>query len=223
MRTASVITAAAACLALAACGGDDDGDDAAASRSTTAPAAGGTASGLGAERFAALDAVYIAQVPLDDVEDDADPSRLKSTSEPLVEACNALDAGDPLLGPLRRVCPVLTRFARQVQGFSTCAAEGAGACEDLIGDVRGTLGDFTRLSRRGDEAIKDAELTPACEKALLTPGLAYEAIEGFERAFELLDRGATAAADRALEAADAKADRLPDGEASLGRFRSGCR
>ena len=210
------------CLALAACGsGDGEPGDAAPARSSTAPAA--TASGLGAERFAALDAVYVAQVPLDELEDDADPSDFERASEPLVQACNALEADDPLLGPLRRLCPVLTRFTEQLQGFGTCASEGADACEALIDDVRATLGDFTRLSRHGDAAIKRAELASACETALLTPALAYEVIAGYQRAFELLERGFTEQADRALTAADAKAKRLPDGDASLRRFRRGCR
>lgn len=219
--TAMLMTVAL-CLALAACGGGDGAaGDAAPARSSTAPAA--TASGLGAERFAALDAVYVAQVPLDELEDDADPSDLTRASQPLVQACNALDAEDPLLGPLRRLCPVLTRFTEQLQGFGTCASEGADACEALIDEVRTTLGDFTRLSRRGDAAIKRAELTSWCETALLTPALGYEVVAGYRRAFELLDRGLTGQADRALAAADAKAERLPDGAASLRRFRRGCR
>lgn len=210
------------CLALAACGGGDgEAGDAARARSATAPAA--TASGLGAERFAALDAVHVALVALDELEDDAAASDFKRASEPLVQACNALEAEDPLLGPLRRLCPVLTRFTEQLQGFGTCATEAADACEALIGDVRVTLGDFTRLSRRGDAAIKRAELTPACEHALLTPALAYEFIAGYRRAFELLDRGSSEQADRALAAAAAKAERLPEGDASLRRFRRGCR
>lgn len=217
----AVLAAALACLVLGACGGGDD-DDGSARTGTTAGAAG-SGSGLGAERFEALDAVYVAQVPIDEVGDDADPAALKNASGPLVRACEQLDADDPLLGPLRRVCPVLTRFAEQLAGFGTCGSEGAGACGELIGDVRRTLRDFTRLSRRGDEAIRDAQLAPACANALLTPSVAYEAIEGFERAFELLEAGDDEEANRALAAADAKAERLPDGDESLARFRSGCR
>lgn len=220
--TTALLATAMLCLGPAACGGDDDDRDGAA-RTTATTAAAGTGSGLGAERFEALEDVYIAQVAVDDLGDDAAADEFQLATEPLIEACNDLDADDPLLGPLRRVCPVLTRFAEQVHGLSTCAAESQAACDELIGDVRRTLRDFTRLSRRGDEAIRDAGLAPACQKALLTPGLAYEVIESFERAFELLDRGAREAANRALAAADAKAERLPDGNRSLARFRSGCR
>lgn len=218
--------AAVLCLALGACGGggsDDDDDGGGAARTATTPGAAGSGSGLGPGRFEALDAVYVAQVPIDEVGDDADPGEFKAATAPLVKACDELDADDPLLGPLRRVCPVLTRFAEQLQGFGTCASRDADACDEHIGDVRRTLRDFTRRSSQGDDAIRDAELTPACANALLTPSLAYEAIEGFERAFELLEAGDDEAANRALAAADAKAERLPDGEESLARFRGGCR
>ena len=218
----AVLAAALLCLVLGACGGGEDDDGGSARTGTTANAAGSD-SGLGPERFEALDAVYVAQVPIDEVGDDADPGAFEAATAPLVKACDELDAGDPLLGPLRRVCPVLTRFAEQLRGLGTCSSRGADACDDLIGDVRRTLRDFTRLSRRGDEAIRDAELTAACASALLTPPLAYEAIEGFERAFELLEAGDDEEANRALAAADAKAERLPDGDESLARFRSGCR
>lgn len=219
MRAA--LTAALLCLALGACGGGDD--DGGSARTGTTPGATGSGSGLGRERFEALEAVYVAQVPIDELGDDADPGAFKAATAPLVKACDELAADDPLLGPLRRVCPVLTRFAEQLQGFGTCSSRGADACDELIGDVRRTLRDFTRLSRAGDDAIRDAKLTPACANALLTPSVAYEAIEGFERAFELLEADDDEEANRALAAADAKAERLPDGDESLARFRSGCR
>lgn len=217
----AALTAALLCLVPSACGGDDE--DGVSARTGTTPGATGSGSGLGPERFEALDAVYVAQVPIDEVGVDAGPSALRNASAPLVEACEELDAGDRLLGPLRRVCPVLTRLAGQLAAFGRCGSQGADACDELIADVRQTLRDFTRLSRQGDDAIRAAQLTPACANALLTPSLAYEAIEGFERAFELLEAGEDQEAGRALAAADAKAEQLPDGGESLARFRSGCR
>ena len=219
--TPAALAAMLLCLMLGACGGGDD-EGGGSARTGTTPGASGSGSGLGPERFAALDAVYVAQVPIDEVGDDAEPSALKNASAPLVEACEELDADDPLLGPLRRACPVLARFAEQLAGLRTCGSRGADACDTLVGDMRGTLRDFTRLSRRGDEAIRAAKLTRDCASALLAPAVAYEAIEGFERAFELLQAGEDDA-DRVLAAADAKAEQLPEGDEALARFRSGCR
>ncbi|HEV2786631.1 MAG TPA: hypothetical protein VGV67_09610 [Solirubrobacteraceae bacterium] len=212
----TALAALIACSVLAACGGDDD------ARTTTASSPPGTVSGLGPERYRALERVYLAERRIDELPDDAPPAEFERASGPFVAACNALDEDDPLLGPLRRTCPVLTRFTEQLLEVSACARDGLDACGDLLAGVRRTLRDFTRLSRRSDRAIADSRLSPACKRALATPALAYEAIDGFQRAFALLARGAAAEADEALAAADAQADRLPSAEAELERFRSGC-
>lgn len=227
MRATKALTSAVAavttCLALAACGGDDDaasGDTAA--RTATAAAAPGTASRLGADRFRALDDVYVAQLPIDELGEDADAARLEAAAEPLLAACEALDEEDPLLAPFRRTCPVLTRFTEQLIGFGSCGGDAPGACEQLVANVRRTLSRFARLSRRSDAAIARADVTAACKRALATPEAAYDVIARFERAFALLARGATGEADHALAAAHEKAERLPKARAVLDRFRTAC-
>lgn len=212
----SALAALLACAALAACGGDDRG-------TTTASSPPGAASGLGPERYRALEAVYVAERPLDELPDNAPATRFERASVRFISACNALDAGDPLLGPLRRTCPILTQFTGQLVGTSSCAQEGLEECDDVLAGVRRTLRDFTRLSRASDRAIADADLTEACKDALATPALAYESIEGFQRAFALLARGDDERGGEALAAAGKQADRLPDAQAELRRFRSDCR
>ena len=218
------LAAAATCLALAACGGDDDAasNDAATARTATATAAPGTASGLGARRFRALDDVYAAQLPIDELGEDAGAARFETAAEPLLAACEALDDEDPLLASLRRTCPVLTRFTEQLARLGSCGGDRPRACDRLVASVRRTLGDFGRLSRRSDTAIERSDLSAACKRALATPEPAYDVIASFERAFALLGRGATGDAGRALTAAHEKAERLPTARAALERFRSGC-
>ena len=213
----SALAALLACAALAACGGDDDGE------TTTASSPPGAASGLGPERYRALEAVYVAERPLDELPDNAPATRFERASVRFIAACNALDAGDPLLGPLRRTCPVLTQFTGQLVGISSCAREGLEECDDVLAGVRRTLRDFTRLSRASDRAIADSDLTEACKRAIATPALAYDSIEGFQRAFALLARGEQERAGEALAAAGKQADRLPNARAELERFRSDCR
>ncbi|HWI08250.1 MAG TPA: hypothetical protein VNT54_12145 [Solirubrobacteraceae bacterium] len=228
MRATSGVTcalaAATACLALAACGGDDDAarGDTATAPTATAAAAAGTASGLGAARFRALDDVYAAQLQIDGPGEDADAARLRAAAEPLLAACEALDEEDPLLAAFRPMCPVLTRFTEQLARLGSCGSAGPRACGRLVANVRRTLSEFRRLSRRSDAAIERSDLTAACKRALATPEPSYEVIASFERAFALLGRGAADEAGPALAAARDKAGRLPTARAALERFRGGC-
>ena len=212
-----MLAALIACAALAACGGDDD------TGTTTAPSRPGTASGLGPERFAALEALYVAERPLDELPDNAPAAQFERASTRFIAACNTLDRDDLLLGPLRRTCPILTEFTGQLVGISSCAREGLEQCDDVLARVRRTLRDFTRLSRASDKAIADSDLTAACKRALATPALAYESIGGFQRAFGLLARGDEERAGELLATAGEQADRLPKAQEELERFRSDCR
>ena len=213
----SALAALIACTAIVACGGGDD------DTGTTTESAPGTASGLGPERYKALEALYVAERPLDELPDNAPATQFERASTRFIAACNRLDQDDPLLGPLRRTCPILTRFTGQLVGISSCAREGLDQCDDVLVGVRRTLRDFTRLSRASDKAIADADLTDACKEALATPDLAYESIAGFQRAFALLARGDEERTGKLLAAAGEQADRLPEAQEELERFRNDCR
>lgn len=227
MRATGAVTAPLAallaCLLLAACGGDEDppGSGAAATPTATATtAAPGTRSGLGPARFEALEETYLAQAALDRVGND-DPEAYARAAEPFIDACEELDAGDALLGPLREVCPAVTQILQQMVGLGTCAEE-PGGCERYIAGLRATLRDFTRLGRRADRAIAAAGLTPACRRALGTPQLAYDVIDALGRGFALLVRGDVESGDRVIARASRDAGRLPSGTESLELFRRHC-
>lgn len=214
----SALAALIACTVLVACGGGDDD-----AGTTTASSQPGTASGLGPERYKALETLYVAERPLDELPDNAPATQFERASTRFIAACTRLDQDDPLLGPLRRTCPILTQFTGQLVGISSCAREGLDQCGDVLAGVRRTLRDFTRLSTASDKAIADSDLTDACKQALATPDLAYESIEGFQRAFALLARGDEERAGKLLDSAGAQADRLPTAQEELARFRNDCR
>lgn len=220
-----VIAGASGCLALAGCGGGES-----SGTGEAPPARAGSKSGLGAERFQAVDAVYVALRAFDELKGDGagpiDDGRLKTAVAPAVAACEALDADDALLGPFRDGCPLVVEFTAQVAGLDDCSsAEDPAACPVLFARVRRTLARLNRLGHRSDRAVRQSQLTPACRGALLTPSRAYRAFAGYDRAMRLLGSPHAedvAAARRALVDADAIAGTLPDGKTALQRFRSGC-
>ena len=221
----SALAAAAVCLVPAACG--DGGDD---RRTEPAPNAG-TSSGLGPERFEALEDVYVAALPIDELEDDedVDPRAFAAAARAAIAACEALAEDDPLLAAIRRQCPVVNEFTEQLLRIDRCEAETGDACLAPIEDARASVRRFERLGRRADRVIARSQLTPACRRALTTPELAYDVYDAFERALALLERGLRRGAlddveeaERILTATDAKAQQLPDARASLERFRRGC-
>lgn len=221
------VAALTSCLLLSACGDGEKSDAAQAP-----PENAGTGSGLGSGRFAAIDAVHVASLPIDAFEDDAtvDPGAFASATQPVLAACDALDRDDPLLGAVRRMCPLVLRFSEQLLGFGRCQDGGdADRCLDVIDDLQGTIGSFERLGRRADRAIARSGLEDACRQALATPDLAYEVFDGYARGLALFERGLTngAVADveeaqRVLRDSAATGRALPDAKASLARFRSAC-
>jgi hypothetical protein len=218
--------AAVTCAVLAACG---DGDPSSAAEAP--PANAGTGSGLGAERFEALDAVYAAALPLDRFRGDAsiDQGEFAAAARPTTTACNALDGGDRLLAAIRRLCPLLTELNEELLDVGACDASDPGACGRAIDEARATVRRFARLGRGTDRVIARAGLDRACQRALVTPELAYAVFDGYGRALALLERGLMTGsradvdeAERILTQTDARAARLPDARASLELFRSGC-
>ena len=213
-------------LVLAACGDGRKPDGA-----QTPPQRAGTSSGLGSARFRAIDAVYVASLPIDRFQANrtVDPDAFAGATRPAIAACDALDRDDPLLGAVARMCPLVLRFSEQLLRVGPCADADAARCIGVVDEMQGTVASYKRLGRRSDRVIARAELKPACQKALTTPALAYEVFDGYARALVLLERGLTngAAGDveqaqRVLTRSAAKGRELPDAKESLALFRSGC-
>jgi hypothetical protein len=220
------VAAVTSCLVLSACG-DGEKRDAA----QTSPENAGTSSGLGRERFEAIDDVYVASLPIDELRDDAaiDPDAFASATQRPIAACNALDRDDPLLGAVRRMCPLALQFSRQLLRFGAGEDGDAGRCRDVVDELQGTITSFERLGRRADRAIARSGLEDACRQALTTPDLAYAVFDGYARALAQLERGLRSGsaddvedAQRVLGQSGVKGRGLPDARASLARFRSGC-
>jgi hypothetical protein len=217
------LAAVTSLLVLSACG---DGE-----KKQTPPEQAGTSSGLGSARFRAIDAVFVASLPVDAFQDGRsfDPGAFASATQQAIGACNALDRDDPLLGAVARMCPLVLQFSAQLLGAGPCEEGDAGRCLGVVDDMQDTAASFERLGRRADRVIARADLKPACQRALTTSDLAYAVFDGYARALVLLERGLTNGdgadieeARRALTRAAVKGRELPDGKESLALFRSGC-
>ena len=212
-----------AALAFAGCGDDEDSGGA-----TTAGA--GTKSGLGADRFKALETVYVAEVPIDKIADDAPPSAMDGMLKDYVEKCNALDTDDALLAAYRRFCPIVAELRESLAAAGGCEGEdGVQECIDGVSKFRGVVRTFLRDGKRYDAAVKREELTLACEKALINPERGYEIMRDYSRAFAHLERALTDAseadltkAEAIMKRAESRAEGLPDAAHALKDFRSGC-
>lgn len=219
----AALTAAALCLCVGACG---DGDDA----SSDAPKAdAGQDSRLGTARFDALDAVYVAAVPIDELENEKDPpgsAKFKAATGPFLEACDALDREDPLLGALRRGCPLLATFTEQSAAFEA-ACQSPTSCSAAISDVRTTLANLKRFIRSSDRAVEAANITSACKAALRTPKKGYAVYDELDSAFGVLQRALKSGSEADLKEAQRRLDGLdpdasPSAKESLEKFRTGC-
>ncbi len=211
-RVRAALAMLVAGTALAACGGAD------------APPPG-SGSRLGAERFAALDAVLAAQ----QAAGDADPGELGDAARPVTAACAALDARDRLLAAIRRLCAPLTSLRARLADVGRCQTSSLEACLTLIDRSRSAARRFSARGREADRAIARAALRRACARALETPAAAYEVVGGLERGLAALERavraGSRAAVARArasLERAAASGEKLPGATSSLQRFREAC-
>jgi hypothetical protein len=220
------VAAVTSCLLLSACGDGEKPDAAQAP-----PERAGTSSGLGGARFRAIDAVYVASLPIDQFQDErtVDPRAFASATRPAIAACDALDRDDPLLGAIARMCPLVLRFSEQLLHVGPCADADADRCLDVVDDMRRTVARFKRLGRHADRVIARADLKPACQRALTTRDLAYAVFDGYARALALFERGLTNGsgadveeAQRVLTRSAAKGRALPDAKQSLALFRSGC-
>jgi len=217
-----MLTALTACLALAACGGDGG---------STGNATAGQGSGLGPERYEALDAVYVAAAAFDVFaeDEDADPRDFAEAAQPTIEACDALDGEDELLAELKRSCPLVTELTEQLLKFSDCAEGDPDACVTAVSDGRAIMRQIISLGRRSDGVVNRSELSSACKQGLVSPPAGYDVIAQYGRGFAYLQRALrtgseadNATAQSILTAAGADAKRVPSGKQLLAAFRRGC-
>ena len=208
-------------LAFAGCGDDED--------SGGATAGAGTQSGLGAERFKALETVYAAQVPIDKIDEDAPLSAMDGVLKDYVEKCNEVDGDDALLAAYRRFCPLVAELRESLAAAGGCEGDDVQQCIDGVSTFRGVVRKYLSEGARYDAVVKREELTPACEKALVNPELSYEVMRDYSRAFAHLERALTGAseadltkAETIMKRAESRAEGLPDATQALKDFRSGC-
>lgn len=219
LRTVAALTGLALCLSISACG---DGDD-------SPKADAGKDSRLGEARYDALEPVYTAAVPLDRFAGDGnlDAVKFRAASQPLLEACEALERDDALLGPIRRVCPIFAILTEQLAGFEG-ACKDETSCTSAVGDVRTTLASLQRFGRASDRAVGAADIASSCKDALRTPEVSYAAADGVDSAFGLLQRALKSGSEADLDDAQRRldevgdADDTPSGKDLLAKFRSGC-
>jgi len=212
------LIATVAVLAWGGCGNDESGHT----------------SGLGTNRFEAIDAVLVASLPLDRFRREAvDPTTFAAAVRPFRTACNALDKDDALLARIRARCQLRTELNEYIIVFAACAVDNDAAdqfngCLGSIRQVQKRMRMIQRQDRQTDRVIRRLALAPACRHAL-TSGRAYAIYEAYLDAFALLARAARAqdSADidegmRLLAAADAKNQDLPSSNQVLRQFRRSC-
>lgn len=219
LRGLCALACLTACLVLVACGDEEPAGSPASS-------SGGAHGGLGEERYAKIEAVYVAALELDGLAEDAGADDFADVVRTVVRACEALERGDPLLASLRRSCAVTDKFTRQTQRFfEGCSGEDFEACESSR-EVAATAAQLEDASRRGDEAVRAAGLDDDCEDALVTRESDYETFAKSKQAFELFATALRTGSDEAL----GEAERLlveagqggSTGSQELERFRQGC-
>jgi hypothetical protein len=213
-----------ACLTVGACGDKSDSG-------VPAPKAqAGRDSGLGVKRFAALDSVFAAAVPLDKYQDQNDLSfeRFREDSKPLLKACSALPEDDALMRAMRSGCPLIAELVEHEAGIGTC--DSSATCLRSVRAFRRRVKRVIAVSRRTDRVVAaERTLVDACKQALKTPRGAYAAFEGYDSAMLLMQRALRSSSPAALDdaqkrlaAADQASKTMPSSKVLLGRFRSGC-
>ena len=227
-RSALAVAGAVAALALvvSACGGEDGG--AASSKSATATATV-PAAGSAEARYAAIEAVLEAEVPLDELEEIRVPSHARADAlmRPVLRACTRLDPADPLLRALRDACRDGADFFHDSLRPLRCRAE-LEVCAQLFVDMRAALKDVVISSRAADRAVSAAAIPAACKRALRTPAVAYTFYRRrdarLKRLTDAIAFGFMPDVQKALLAlVRLDDDGLPKGRESLKKFRAGCR
>src|ERR1044072_4156205 len=177
------------CMALWGCGKDDR----AGSVTATVPA--GVKSGLGPERFKALDRIFASLPPLHVWMQRAPSANgFAPAARPAREACAAVSQVDPALGARGRYCSLGLDLDEQVVVFNGCyravtahePIAGESACQRSFSEIPSLARRMQREARRSDRAIRRLALTPACRRALSSRAQTYELLDAYVRVFEAL-------------------------------------
>ena len=214
-----VCVALLAAVALAACGGDDD--DAGSAKTSELS----SITALTESQYTQIKRVYVASLPLDDLDD---PTRraYKRAVRDVVGACERLDASSPLLGAMRRACPVTAEFFHTVTSTAEC--RGREACIDAFEAAEKGARRVIAANRASDKAINATRLPQACKRPLLTSPETYAQASALERGLGMVARALKTASQqddmaalRVLRAADAEPDG-PTQQENLNLLRRNC-
>ena len=166
--------AVAAVTVLTACG--DDEASSSSSKADNAKLASITA--LTPSQYTAIKKVYVAGLPLDDLEDPSLPS-LSRAVETVLEACEQLDDDDLLLRELKEGCPVAAEFLDTVGSTADCS--DADACADAFEAAEKGAQRVVTASRESDKAVNATRLPQGCKKALLASPESYKQAAALQR------------------------------------------
>ena len=170
------------------------------------------------ERFAALDAVYTAQIPIDRVPTSA------SALAAFRRTCEGLHRADALLGPLRTLCFDTVRIARATALFARCGSR-SGCVREAVG-LRRTIPKLIADARSANRAIDATVAEPACRLALRTPAKDLADARRLASALRLVERALKTGSRADYRRADKRLDALDDSGISAkqdrARFRNAC-
>ena len=166
--------AISAVTALAACG--DDGDDASSSTDTAKLS---TITALTESQYTAIKKVYVASLPLDDL-DDIDEARVKRAVSSVVAACDQLDDDDPLLGEIEADVSGHRRAVRRVGRGVGCPDPAA--CADAFEAARRPRSASSDASRESDGRSTPRAYRQGCKKALHAARRPMPRLAALERA-----------------------------------------
>ena len=161
MRLLVACFAITAVIALAACG--DDGDDASSSTDTTELS---KITALTDSQYTALEKVYVASLPLDDLDDITKPAYKRAVGS-VVAVCDRLDDDDPLLREIEATCPVTAELVDVSAAAFGCSDPAE--CGDAFEAAQATAQRVLDASRDSDAAVKATRLPAGCKKVLVAP------------------------------------------------------
>jgi hypothetical protein len=186
---------------------------------------------LSAAQFAAIERVYVAAIPLDELgrSETAPQSEVDAASNAVLRVCRKLSTRDPLLRAMRTGCAAIADLNEATSTLAACSDDAA-CLKRAIKSGRAALRRGINSSRVSDRAVNATHLAPRCKRALVTPPRGYAAYNELDAGLGKLDRALTtgspddfAAAEAALARAEKDGRSLPTAKRSLQLLRSDCR
>ncbi|HEV7805667.1 MAG TPA: hypothetical protein VGO80_07615 [Solirubrobacteraceae bacterium] len=191
-----------------------------ASAAPAAQARAQDAAGLSPARFAALDAVYVASLPLDRNPTSAQVAELR-------RVCDALDRSDRLLAVERASCLTGVDVVGPSKAFARCTARRG--CRRAVRTLRVVLRRSLADARAANRIVA-LELAPgACRTELRAGRALLRSLEALRDGLALLERGLRTndravirRAERRIAAAGERLADQPTAAQSLEVFRGVC-